>query len=124
MTDQISIEDQIQTIMALLREKLGVRGADLPAALRRARYRLPRRVYRQAATLVGAEPLVGHPKLSLTLDHAALAAAAAGVQTHLQSIDVTDRRKGWLLGMLGGLSFNLILAFTLLIVVLIWRGFL
>jgi len=124
MTNQIPIEDQIQAIMALLREKLGVRGADLSVALRRARYRLPRRVYQQATALVRAEPLAGHPKLRLTLDQAALAAAATGVRAHLESINVADRRKGWLLGMLGGLSFNLILAFALLIVVLVWRGFL
>lgn len=124
MSEQISIESQIQTIMTLLREKLGVRGANLATALRRARYRLPRKVYRQGARLVRAEPLAAHPKLCLTLDQTALTEAATGVQTYLETIDVADRRKGWLLGMLGGLSFNLILAFVLLISVLIWRGFL
>lgn len=124
MTQQASINVQIQTIKALLREKLGVRGADLNTALRRARYRLPRKIYRQGMELVRAAPLAGHPKLRLTLDQAALAAAASGVQTHLAAIDVADRRKGWWLGMLGGLAFNLILAVVLLIVVLKWRGFL
>ena len=124
MAEQISIDDQIQAIMALLREKLGVRGADLNAALRRARFRVPRKVYRQGMDLVRAAPLAGHPKLNLTLDQTALSASASGVQAHLLSIDVADRRKGWLLGMLGSLSFNLILTFVLLMVVLNWRGFL
>lgn len=124
MTEPVSTDDQIQTILALLREKLGVRGADLGVALNRARNRLPRRIYRQAIALVQAAPLAAHPKLCQTLDHAALAAAATEVQTHLDAISVADRRKGWLLGMLGGLSFNLILALALLIAVLVWRGFL
>lgn len=124
MNEQLSLSQMIAGIDAQLREKLGVRGKDLKAALGKARHRLPRRVYRQAMSLVLAEPLAGHPKLCLTLDHEALTKAAAGVSEHLEAIDLADRRKGWWLGTLGGLSFNLILMAVALVAVLVWRGFL
>lgn len=122
MTDQISLDETIAEIGTLLRAKLGVRGKDLGVALGKARHRLPRRIYRQAMTLVQAEPLAGHPKLRLTLDGAALTTAATEVSAHLEAIDLADRRKGWWLGALGGLSFNLILFTGLLIGLLVWRG--
>lgn len=122
MSEQISLDQMIAEIVAQLRAKLGVRGKDLGTALDKARHRLPRRIYRQAMTLVEAEPLAGHPKLRLTLDGPALASAAAEVSAHLEAIDLVDRRKGWLLGALGGLSFNLILLGALLVGFLVWRG--
>lgn len=114
----------IAGLKAQLKERLGVGGADLMVALGRARHRLPRRVYRQGLLLARAEPLAGHPKLRLTLDAPALIVAAAEVSRHLETIDLADRRKGWWLGMLGGLSFNLILTVIVLVAVLVWRGFL
>jgi hypothetical protein len=124
MSEQTEIETQISRAMLLLREKLGVRGKTLSKALGKARRRLPRRVHRQAQVLARAEPLAAHPRLRLTLDQSALRQAASEVESHLGRIDVADRRKGWFLGMLGGLVFNLILAFTLLILFLRWQGFL
>ena len=109
-------------IRTLLREKLGVRGKSMAAAMAKARHRLPGHVYRQGQILVAAQPLYDHPKLRQTLDCDALDRAAAGVRTHLNTIDVKDRRKGWWLGMLGGLAFNMILMVTLLIVFLKWQG--
>jgi len=124
MNEQISLDRMITGIVAQLREKLGVRGKDLKTALAKARHRLPRQVYRQAMTLVQAEPLAGHPKLCQTLDQAALEKAASQVSEHLDAIDLADRRKGWWLGTLGGLSFNMILMAVVLVTVLVWRGFL
>ncbi len=122
MGEQVSIEQLIAGITAQLRVQLGVGGRDLGTALGRARHRLPRRTYRQGMILVRAEPLAAHPKLRLTLDGPALAAAAAVVSAHLATIDPADRRKGWWLGMLGGMSFNLILMGALWVGFLIWRG--
>jgi hypothetical protein len=122
MIDQIPIDRSIDLITQKLRETLGVRGKNLKAALGKARRRLPRRIYRQAMVLARAEPLAGHPKLCLTLDRPALEAAAFEVRAHLESIDLADQRKGWWLGMLGSLSFNLILMCTLVICLLVWNG--
>lgn len=123
MNEHISIEQIIIDLRAQLREKLGVKGSDLGVALNRARHRLPRRVYRQGMVLAQAEPLAGHPKLRLTLDAPVLNVAASEVRAHLETVDLADQRKGWWLGVLGGLSFNLILMCALLIAVLVWRGF-
>lgn len=117
-------EAHIERTSELLREKHGAGGRSLKRALGKARHRLPRRVYRQGLVLARAQGMAHHPKLRLTLDHVTLDKAAREVQNHLTAIDLADRRKGWFLGMLGGLSFNLILATALLIGFLIWRGFL
>ena len=121
-TPETETEAEIARTATLLREKLGARGEDLKSALNRARPRLPRRIYRQGMVLAAAEPLAGHPRLRLTLDHAALGKAAGEVRAHLDAIDLADRRKGWWLGMLGGLAFNLILFVTLCVIALRWLG--
>lgn len=124
MSDAPTLDQMIADILTDLRAKLGVRSKDLTKALAKVRHRLPRRIYRQGMTLVAAEPLAAHPRLRLTLDMPTLQAAATEITTHLATIDVGERRKSWLLGMLGGLSFNLILMFALLIGFLVWRGIL
>ncbi|UWQ90181.1 hypothetical protein K3727_15475 [Rhodobacteraceae bacterium M382] len=111
----------IETVRAALRDKQGVGGRDLGTALSKARRRLPRRIFRQGQVLSKAEPMVGHPKLVLTLDHGAMRKAGAEVLSYLETVDVADRRKGWWLGMLGGMAFNILLLVTLLIGVLVWR---
>lgn len=116
------IETRIAGITALMHAKLGGRGSSLRAALGRAGRRLPRRIRSQARLLAEAEPFAHHPKLRLTLDDAALSKAAGEVEAHLNAIDLADRRKGWWLGMLGGMAFNLLAFLALLVVVLRWRG--
>ena len=76
MTEQNQIQDQIAVTVALLRERLGVRGKSLRQALRRAKHRLPRRIYRRAMDLARIEAMVDHPKLRLTLDSPHLLSAA------------------------------------------------
>lgn len=121
MSEPIAVQDQISETVALLRSQLGVGGKDLSKALRKARHRLPRRIYRQATKLAKVENMASHPKLRLTLDTPALAKAAREVQEHLRSIDVADRRKGWMLGALGALAFNILLLAFLVIAFMFWR---
>ena len=122
MNEQPTLEQMIDAVVSGLRAKLGVRGKDLTTALNRARHRLPRRIYQQGLTLVAAEPLAGHPRLSLTLDQKALESAAEEINAHLAEIDLAERRKDWWLGALGAMSFNLILTVILVIAFLRWRG--
>ena len=118
-TEFVSLIDQVRVA---LREKEGISGHDLGAALSKARRRLPRRILRQGQVLSRAERMVGHPKLVLTLDHGALRKAGVEVLAYLENVDIADRRKGWWLGMLGSLAFNILLLITLLIVLLFWRN--
>ncbi len=124
MAQQPDLEAEIARSLALLRDKLGIRAAGLREAMPRARRQLPRRIGRRAQLLADAEPLLRHPKLVRTLDRSALGAASRMLTEHLERIDKADRRKGWWLGLLGGLAFNLLTLAVLLIVVLVWRGFL
>ncbi len=118
------IPDRIAEITALMHARVGGRGTTLHAVLRRARHRLPRRIRAQAARLAEAESFAAHPRLRLTLDAQALDKAASEVETHLNTIDLADRRKGWWLGMLGGLAFNMLAFLALLLAVLVWRDYL
>lgn len=116
-----SLEQDIEEIRALLKEREHASG-DLAAALKRARRRLPRRVYRQGLRLAEALPLLEHPKLRLTVEEKPLRGAARELRAHLEQIDLADRRKGFWLGILGSIGFSVLAVLALLIVVLRWRG--
>lgn len=122
MSQDAKIQDRIAETVALLRAKLGVRDKTLQASIRRAKRRLPRRVFKQAMVLARAEQMAAHPKLRLVLDTPALTKAADEVQTHLSAINLADRRWGWFLGMLGGLAFNMLAFGALVLAFLTWRG--
>jgi hypothetical protein len=122
MSEAGTIAERIGALTERMRSSYGVGGADLAQVLRRAGRHLPRRLRREAALLARAEPLAAHPRLRCTLDAAALERAEQALQAHLGGIDPADRRKGWWLGVLGGLAFNLLLFAALLIAFLVWRG--
>ena len=112
----------IEELRELLNKQAEVSG-DLATALKKARRQLPRRIYKQGMRLVQALPLLEHPKLSLTVDTSVLQGAVREVRAHLKEIDLADRSKGRILSMLGSIVFSLLAVFTLLIIVLRWRGF-
>lgn len=114
----------IAEIAALMHTRLGIGGDSLADRLRRAGRRVPQRLRAQARALARAEPLANHPGLCRTLDAPALCAAAAELRAWLRSIDPADRRRGWWLGMLSGLVFNLLVLAALMLAVLRWRGYL
>ncbi len=122
MAQVTEVQTQIADTISLLREKLGVKGKTLAASVRRAKRRLPRRVYSQALVLAQAESIAEHPKLRMVLDTPKLTRASNEVQEHLRSINLADRRLGWFLGMLGGLVFNLFTLTALILIILWWRG--
>jgi len=122
MASQDDIQGLIDGVTARLQAKLGVGGADLGRTLARARHRLPNRIRQKARLLAQAEPLAAHPQLRLTLDLTPLQEAADEINAHLDTIDPGERRRGWWLGLLGGLVFNLLLLAVLLLVLARWRG--
>ncbi|WP_293572671.1 hypothetical protein [Phaeobacter sp.] len=99
-------------------------GGDLASALKRARRRLPRRIYRIGLELAAVQPLLEHPKLRLTVQDTKLLRQAEEIITHLRSIDLADRRRGRILDILGSMAFALLTATVLLLILLRWRGFL
>ncbi|MFC3615147.1 hypothetical protein ACFORG_15385 [Lutimaribacter marinistellae] len=121
MTDIFQPKRQIDEVATLLREKLGVKGQSFDLALRRAKHRLPRRVYREGMVLARAEALSAHPRLACTIDQGRLDGAARVVTAHLTDFDPGEARKTWWLGVLGGLAFNILLFGVLIILFVLWR---
>ena len=122
MSDAGSLKGDIDRIRDLFRQKYRARGASLAAAYPRARRRLPRRLRRDAEALVSAERFADHPKLARTLDHDRLGQAVQALRGHLDGIDLADRRKGMLLGILGSIAFNFLLVAALVIGWMVWQG--
>lgn len=59
----------------------------------------------------------------MMLDVQEIERASLAVETALKAIDPIDRRKGLILSTAASIAFSLIVVFTLLVVVLRWRGF-
>lgn len=109
-------------IAALIEERLGVRGQGLEEKLRRAGRLLPRRLRRDAAQLVEAERLMGHPKLMMQTDPGTLDKAFRDCESWLKSVDPAERRKSRILGFLGVNAANLLIVAGLFIAYLVWAG--
>jgi len=124
MLTEKEINAKSQALLRLLQAKLGVRGRDLEQAMRRAGRRLPHRVRGQAARLVAAQKMSGHPKLARQLDPREFSRAYAEVSAHLAAIDVADRRKGRLIGLAAVVAANLLIVITAFLFWLSWRGYL
>lgn len=123
MTDQHQIARHAERLEALLAEKFGARRGPLELRVQSAGRRLPRRVRRDLGEVARAQQFAGHPKLGRQIDGARVRAAARRAEDWLVAVDVADRRKGFVLSLLGSLSFNLILLFAILVAVLRWRGY-
>ncbi len=120
MTEPVDISVRVAGLHQRLAEKLGGKG-DFAKNLKRRGRMFPKAIRKDIRTLMKAEPMLAHPKLRLTQDQVALSKAVDRVQAHVKAIDLADRRKGWLLGVLGGLAFNFLLFFTILVVIYVWR---
>ncbi len=121
MSQEIDIQTRIAETIQLLRKKLGVKDKTLIASVRRAKRRLPRKVYKQALVLAQAEQMAVHPKLRLVLDTPKLEQASEDVQSHLIAINLADRRWGWFLSFLGSLALGLLALMAAVVTILWWR---
>lgn len=124
MASNDDIAPQVGHLKDVLRRRLHATGPTLGRTLRRVRHRLSGRAYRAGQRVAAVEPMLAHPKLARTIDRSRLGRDAARIEADLAAMDLADQRKGWWLGLLGGLVFNLLAFFALLIGVLVWRGFL
>lgn len=120
--EQRKLSREIDDLRRLMAERLGVRGPTLEAQLRRAGRLLPRRLRRAGRTLVSAEQVLAHPKLSRRIPMVEASLAARDLREYLESKSAADRRIGSALGFLGTLSFNLLAVVALVMAVVIWRG--
>lgn len=124
MAQDVSIEVIEQEALLALQAKLGIRALDLQSALRRAGRRLPRDAHRAGDVVIAAIAQLAHPKLSRLVDMRAVEQAAGTLHLHLDKIDPKERRKDWILSMLGAQVFNLLAVAALVLALMAWRGFL
>ena len=110
-------------MVALIRERLGIKGADLPQAMKRAGRLMPRRVHRAGDLIEKTSALAGNPKLARMQDASALDRAFDDITLYLMEVDVADRRRGRLLGILGSLAFIFIVIVAAVITYLNWQDY-
>ncbi|MCP4206146.1 MAG: hypothetical protein GY767_03735 [Shimia sp.] len=122
MMTTLDIEAKEARLLELAREKFGVRAKTLSRAMKKIGRRVPARLHKQAAVLVEARRLGGHPKLMMRVDGVAVSKAFDEIVAHLETIDVADRRKGAALNMAAALVFNLLVVIVLVVLVLRWQG--
>ena len=117
MKEPADLPARLSDLGQLLSDKLGVSG-DLSARLERGARQMPRKLRSDARLLQAAEKMIDNPRLAMILDDPRYARAADAIEAHLSTIDMADRRKGYWLGVLGGLAFNLLAALVLFLVAL------
>lgn len=120
----MDLHSRADRIAHLLEEQLDIRGQGLGAKLGRAGRRLPRWVRREFDALQDALDYAEHPKLQQRIDYGRLETGLHKAEAWLEAVDPWDRRKGLVLGWLGGNAVNLLLVAALAIGVMVWRGLL
>lgn len=110
-------------VRRLIEERLRIKGATLEKALSKAGRLLPKWAHREGRYLVQATQFSEHPKLRLTIDGVKVERAHKALIAHLKTIDPAERRKTRILGVLGVVSFNLIIVVTAFLAFLMWRGY-
>ncbi|HGG64472.1 MAG TPA: hypothetical protein ENK34_07850 [Rhodobacteraceae bacterium] len=118
-----TIHDMAEEVSALMKERLSIRGRDLAAKLRHTGRMMPKRLKREAAYLAEAAQLSENPRLLKMIDMARVEAAHRDCLEFLKKVDVADRRKGVVLGILASLAMTFLMVSTLVIIVLVWRGY-
>lgn len=119
---QVTVDQMVARLAVLVERKMRLRARDPMTCLRLAEKRLPYAQRKALRQILEAQPIAQNPKLARRLDMARLRAAERRVSSYLQGYDMADRRLGALLGLLGGLSFNLILLAVLVLGLLMMRG--
>lgn len=122
MIDTQEINKKVEKLDAALREKLRLRGRTFAARVRKAGRLLPKRVHRAADTITQIQMRATHPKLSRLNDPVVFKRAVAVIHDHLDTVDPAERRKDRILGILGGLVFNLIVLIAAALMLMRWKG--
>lgn len=119
-----SAQEAAEAIAALMHERLGTRGEDLSAKLRRARRALPRDIRKAADFIAETDQRTRHPKLRYQLDMEQITTAYTLCETHLQGVKRSTARLRRLTEIAAGIALGFIVLFAAVITVLVWRGIL
>lgn len=119
-----TVPEQSAHLQTLLREKLRVKGKTLQVQVDKAGRRLPRKVRAAVLEVDRAQAVSAHPKLARQVNMPGITLAYRRAVAHLEAIDPAERRKDAILSLLASLAFNLLAVFALVLIFLVWRGFL
>ena len=120
---KITIQQMADRVSALIEQRLRVTGPTLEARLAKAGNRLPREVRAAGDALVAATQMAQSPKLLVQVDDEAVATAYDICLKYLNTVNLSARRKGFVLDAGARIAFALLVVGVLLVTVLYWRGF-
>ena len=116
------ITARAEELRLAMRGKLGVRGASFAKTVDRAGRLLPSRLRKQAAVIVMAQGLGGHPKLMRMVDMGAIHKAHREIAGFLDGIDLKEQRRTQRLRWFGSIVFNLLVVAVCFVIWLVWSG--
>jgi hypothetical protein len=116
------LTQRTQALAALIEAKYGTRGKDFAAKVRRLGRGLSKGLRVDAAVIIHALSVQGHPKLGAQLDGRKLEQAFQNLEDHLAKVDALDRRIGQAISITASFAFGLIVLAGLTLAVLWSRG--
>jgi hypothetical protein len=122
--DAAAIQQMADRVVALMDEKLHVRGTTLSETLRRGAGKLPKAVRAEARFLETAAAQAQHPKLMVQIDDGRVAKACDACLRFLNGVDRKARRRAMVMDIVTSIAFRLLISLLLVLAVLYWRGFL
>lgn len=117
-----ALQTTFEELRTAFAERLGVRGRDMGAVLRRAGRRVPRRLRPAAAVLAEAERMAVNPRLARLVDAARVEAAAQDLGAWLAAQDPRERRKTAIIQTAALIGLYLLVTAGLVVAVVVWRG--
>lgn len=115
MINPHDLDTRTRELRRLFELKHGVKSQSLAQALKRVGRRLPRRLRRDGQMLLRLEKMIQNPKLARQADAQEMNRALTAMTTHLESIDVADRRRGRMLGIAGIVAANVLIVAALFV---------
>ncbi len=118
------IQEMAAAVADLIDARLKVGGATLAEKLRRGGKRLPRHVRREAAYLAEVAQNARVPKLMVQIDRARAVHAYDACLRHLKPLGAGERRKALAMQIVTGIGAAIFITGLLILLVLVWRGYL
>lgn len=116
------IEKLTAALSRQFEERLRIKGDTLARQVRRAGRMLPRKQRREARTILQAQQVARHPKLSRMINGPAVTQSAHRLGEWLATVDPKERRIDRLLGIAGSVAFAVLVLGAVVITLIVQRG--
>lgn len=118
-----SVQQMADRVAELMEQRLGVRGADLSAKLKRGGRYLPTKVLGAAQFLALAAEQSHNPRFLPQIDPERTAIAYDMCVRYLKPLGKGARRTAMLWSILGSLAAVILVTGAMILAVLVWRGY-